>query len=194
MTFTTICVSLRKLAGISAVGKELAMVRIKLAGAAMSAMRDVPAMMVAGPSKACSALKLVNADVVRMGAMRGAEVEGGHLALAGKGALARGAEAEGARLVGMTKMATAPTGLGAVKAGKMLALSAPGKVVVTKAAATGASLWGSGLSLGLGLGAGALGPLLLLGALGAIGFGIYLGVSQEPTGRAPAAGQGPVTA
>ena len=154
------------------------MVTIKLGGAAMNAMRDAPSVIAAAPgapSSAAGAAKLGKAGLGRLGAMRGAEAEGGRLAVAGKGALARGAEVEGVRLVAATKMT--PTATGAAKAGKALTLATPAKLVVTKAAATSAGLWGSGL--GLGVGASVLGPLLVMGAISVVGFGIYVGFNHE---------------
>lgn len=56
------------------------------------------------------------------------------------------------------------------------AAAAPGAVAATGATAAKAA----GLSLGLGLGLGALGPVLLLGALGISGYGLYkYGKRQE---------------
>ena len=79
---------------------------------------------------------------------------------------------------GMTSMQAAPAMAGKGWAAAPV-MAAPTKIAVTKAAATGAGMWSSGLSVGLGLAAGALGPMLVVSAISAVGFGIYLGLRHK---------------
>ncbi|MBF0416671.1 MAG: hypothetical protein HQL86_00270 [Magnetococcales bacterium] len=68
---------------------------------------------------------------------------------------------------------SALTGSATLSGGAKTAASAASAAGV-KGAATGGTIWtGSGTSLGLGLGLGAWGPILLVGALAAVGVGIY---------------------
>jgi hypothetical protein len=93
---------------------------------------------------------------------------------AGKAAIAA-APIEGARWVAAGKA-------GAGKSAAALKAATAASVASTKAGALAAgttlpsagTIWsGTGLSLGLGLGLGALGPLMLLGAVGLTATGIY---------------------
>ncbi|MBF0339559.1 MAG: hypothetical protein HQL95_01180 [Magnetococcales bacterium] len=68
---------------------------------------------------------------------------------------------------------SALTGSATLSGGAKAAASAAG-AVGAKGAAAGGTIWtGSGTSLGLGLGLGGWGPILLVGALAAVGVGIY---------------------
>lgn len=136
-------------------------------------------------------------------ALRSLEVEGGRVVGAGKALTIQGGEVEATYVVNGTgtaaKTMTVPKGVVAAKAasGKVAAASgkaaakaavvapvvagaalAPGQAALAagKGAATSAgTIWtGTGFSLGLGLGLGALGPILVVSALGLIATGVYL--------------------
>lgn len=87
--------------------------------------------------------------------------------LVGKGV---GSGLVGKGLAGGTKSAMAGSGVVAGPATAVGAKAAMG----AKGIAAGGTIWtGSGTSLGLGLGLGALGPVLLVGVVAAVGVGIY---------------------
>lgn len=137
-------------------------------------------------------------------ALRSLEIEGGRIVGAGKALAIEGGEVEATYVMKGTgtaaKTAVVKNGVVAVKgvsakaAAKAAAVSpaavlapaviTPGKAVVVagKGAAAGSAagsgagtIWtGTGFSLGLGLGLGAMGPILLIAALGLIATGVYL--------------------
>ncbi|MBF0610882.1 MAG: hypothetical protein G8345_08105 [Magnetococcales bacterium] len=98
-------------------------------------------------------------------ALKAAEVELPEVAAAAKGAAGKAAAAKGA--------AVAAKGGGAAiaKGGAVAGGAAVG--VAGKSAASGTIWSGTGTSLGLGLGLGAWGPAILVGALAAVGVGVY---------------------
>lgn len=103
-------------------------------------------------------------------AMRGVEVELPEIAAAAKGAAAKGAIGKGVAIKGTTvaaKGVVATPGTGGLATGIATAGTA------TKSAAAGTIWSGTGTSLGLGLGLGAWGPVILVGALAAVGVGVY---------------------
>ncbi|MBF0184914.1 MAG: hypothetical protein HQM06_11075 [Magnetococcales bacterium] len=103
----------------------------------------------------------------------------GGAAVAGKGVAAGKGAAVGKGMVCANTGVTGAAGSAAAVGGKT-ALGATGVTgaavgaVGAKGIATGGTIWtGSGTSLGLGLGLGALGPILLVAAIAAVGVGIH---------------------
>ncbi|MEO5345503.1 MAG: hypothetical protein H7834_03875 [Magnetococcus sp. YQC-9] len=138
------------------------------------------------------------------GAGKGAASAAGKGALAGKGAAACkvgttaavGNETVAAATAGSTLGAggiatgttntmaggSALTGSATLSGGAKAAASAATSAGV-KGAAAGGTIWtGSGTSLGLGLGLGAWGPIMLVGALAAVGVGIYSYMKRSQDG------------
>jgi hypothetical protein len=62
----------------------------------------------------------------------------------------------------------------AAASGSSKAAALASKGAAASAVSSGTIWTGTGFSLGLGLGLGVLGPILLLGAIGAIAAGVYL--------------------
>ncbi|MBF0295685.1 MAG: hypothetical protein HQL96_10900 [Magnetococcales bacterium] len=103
----------------------------------------------------------------------GAAAKGATAGAAAKGAAAGTAVKGGAGKAGALVAKGATGGKGALATGPTMAAGAK-SVAGAKSLATGGTIWsGSGTSLGLGLGLGAWGPILLVGAVAAVGVGIY---------------------
>lgn len=130
-------------------------------------------------------IKIKGADAINALTSKGQVL--GSLKLKGGAGLAKGgtfklAHIDAARRAGAAKAVTAEfeaeTTTMMAKGGTLKAGAGAGKAAAAKgasalAASKGASTAGKGLSLGLGLGLGAMGPVLVLGALGLGALGIY---------------------
>ncbi|MBF0143858.1 MAG: magnetic particle specific iron-binding protein [Magnetococcales bacterium] len=115
------------------------------------------------------------------GNVKGAVCKGGVAgkgAAVGKGAVAGKGAAAGKCLLGPNAATTAALpGSGAALGAKAAAGAG------AKGMAAGGTIWtGSGTSLGLGLGLGAWGPILLVGAVAAVGVGIYSYMKRSQEG------------
>ncbi len=93
-------------------------------------------------------------------------------AAAAKGGMA--AKGATAKVVAMKGAAGAGTGVAGAAAGT-------GKGAGVAKTVGGKTIWNGGASLGLGLGLGAWGPVILVGAIAAIGVGVYT-YMRRPSG------------
>ncbi len=99
------------------------------------------------------------------------------MAVGGAGVVAQGAAAKGGATLIIAESATTNSTAAVVKSATVKG-AAKGTTIATKG-----TIWaGTGSSLGLGLGLGSWGPILLAGALTALGVGIYGYMKRRPAG------------
>lgn len=165
----------------------LSVAKLKGAGAALAPAglakaAAVPAAEVEGVALLGNTTNVVGATEIEGTHIATATGNTGAQAVSAKVSAAKSSLAKPAALTGKMVAAQAPSaqalGAGASSAAvKLPALSAAtaSKSALTAGKAATGTIWsGTGLSLGLGLGLGAVGPALLLGALGLTATGIYL--------------------
>lgn len=154
-----------------------------LAPAGLAKAAAVPAAEVEGVALLGNTTNLVGATEIEGTQVASATGNTGAQAVSAKVSAAKSSLAKPAALTGKMVAAQAPSaqalgaGASSAAAAKLPALSAATaskSALAAGKAATGTIWSGTGLSLGLGLGLGAVGPALLLGALGLTATGIYL--------------------